>query len=291
MDRKARARPVVLVVLGGLGEREEPADNAVRLARTPVLKSLEHRHGRGLLAASGADVGLPPGFVGNSEVGHLSLGAGRMPCPPISRIESAILDDTLAANGVVRRIIGQAKDFGGRLHLIGLVSDGGVHSSLRHLFALIDVAKRARVRIVVHAFLDGRDTPPGTALRYVLEVKGKRAGGVGRIGTVSGRYWSMDRDNRWDRVHKCYRAIVASDVPRADSALRGIEQSYELGRSDEVVEPFVVFDYPGVSPVDTAIHFNVRGDRARELTFALAAPKFDFFSRKGGRAQFAGRYA
>jgi 2,3-bisphosphoglycerate-independent phosphoglycerate mutase len=282
---------VVLVILDGVGQREERSDNAVRLAQTPVLASLERQHPRGILAASGADVGLLPGQVGDSRSGHLSLGTGQLLPPAATRIEKAIHEGTLAANGVIRDIVARAKNSGGRLHLIGLLSDAGVHSSVGHLYALIDVAKNARVRAVVHALLDGRDVPQRTAARYVTELEGKLSGGVGRIGTVAGRHWGMDRDYRWERVQRCYRAMLAENTHRADSALRGIEQSYEGGSTDELLEPFVVSDYPGVSPVDTAIHFNFRGDRAHELTHALALPDFDAFVRKGGRAPFAGRYA
>jgi 2,3-bisphosphoglycerate-independent phosphoglycerate mutase len=287
----ARLRPVVLAVLDGFGVSEERAHNAVCLARTPVLDALEVRQPGARLAASGADVGLPPGQVGNSEAGHSTLGSGRVPNPALSRVDAAIAEGTLAANPVVREVIAKAKDFGGRLHLIGLVSDGGVHASLRHLLALIDVARKARVRVVVHALLDGHDAAPRTAPRYITELEARLAGGVGRIGTVSGRYWGMDREGRWERVQKVYRAVLAAEVQRIDSALRGIEQSYAIGRTDEFMEPFVVFDYPGVSPVDTAIHFNLRSGPARELTLALAAQKFEAFPRKNGRPPFAGRYA
>lgn len=208
-----------------------------------------------------------------------------------TRIDSVVRSQTLGDNNVVRRVVTQAKELGGRLHLIGLVSDGGVHSSLDHLAALIGVARTARVRVVVHAILDGRDVPPKTAPSYVAQLESKLAGGVGRIGTVGGRSWGMDADNRWDRVQKCYRAIVAAEVYRADSALAGIQEGYDAGKTDEGIDPFVVFDYPGVSPVDAAIHFNLRPDGARELTCALATSGFDHFARKGGRAPFAGRYA
>ncbi len=225
----------------------------------------------------------------------LSLGAGRPASTLGSRIDRAIREETLAADAAIRRIVSQAKDFGGRLHLIGLVSRGGVHSSLGHLFALIEIAKKARVRVVVHALLDGRDAPPGMAPRDIAELESNLAGGTGRIGTVGGRSWGMTGRNAAgrspDRLHRFYRAILAAEVYRADSAIRGIEQSYEAGKTDEFVEPFVVFDYPGVSPVDVAIHFNLRPDGARDLTLAMAGATFDGFARKGGRAPFAGRYA
>ncbi len=286
----ARPRPIVLVVLDGFGEREERADNAVRLAKTPVLASLEARYPRGLVGTSGPDVGLPPGQMGNSEVGHLNLGAGRIAMMDISRIDNCVHDGTLTKNDVIADVVAKAKASGGRLHLLGLVSDGGVHSMLTHLLALIDEAKREQVPVIVHAFLDGRDVQPGTAPRYIGELERKLAGGAGRIGTVSGRFWGMDRDNRWERVEKSYRAIAEAAGPRSETAQLGIENSYAVGKTDEFIEPFVVGDYDGIKPQDTALHFNFRPDRARELTNALAIAKFDHFARKGA-APFAGRYA
>jgi 2,3-bisphosphoglycerate-independent phosphoglycerate mutase len=286
-----RPRPIVLVVLDGFGERTERADNAVRLARTPTLSSIEANYPHGLVGTSGPEVGLPPGQMGNSEVGHLNLGAGRIATMDISKIDNAVYDGTLATNTVIRDLIRKAKESGGRLHLLGLVSDGGVHSLLAHLSALIDLAKGASVPVVVHAFLDGRDVQPGTAPRYVAELERKLTGQVGRIGTVSGRYWGMDRDNRWERVERSYRAIVEGEGARAASAQQGIEQSYAGGKTDEFVEPIVIGDYGGVKAGDVALHFNFRPDRARELTRALAIGGFDSFARKDGRPPFEGRYA
>jgi len=280
----------VLIILDGLGERQERADNAVRLAKTPVLSSLLERYPHTLIGTSGPDVGLPPGQMGNSEVGHLNFGAGRIAMMDISRIDNGVHDGTLAKNPILADVVGRAKKGGGRLHLVGLVSDGGVHSSLVHLGALIDVAKAAGVPVVVHSFLDGRDVQPGTAPRYVAEVERKLAGGAGVIGTVGGRYWGMDRDNRWERVEKAYRAIAEAAGPRAATAQQGIEQSYAAGKTDEFVMPFVVGGYDGVRPADAALHFNFRPDRARELTRALALPDFDAFPRPAG-PPFAGRYA
>jgi 2,3-bisphosphoglycerate-independent phosphoglycerate mutase len=280
----------VLVILDGLGERQERADNAVLLARTPVLSSLLARYPHTLIGTSGPDVGLPPGQMGNSEVGHLNFGAGRIAMMDISRIDNAVHDGKLAQNQVLSDVVARAKRGGGRLHLLGLVSDGGVHSSLVHVAALIDVARASGVPVVVHAFLDGRDVQPGTAPRYVAEVERKLGGGAGIVGTVGGRYWGMDRDNRWERVEKAYRAIVAAEGHRAGSAQAGIERSYAVGKTDEFVEPFVVEGYDGVRPGDAALHFNFRPDRARELTRALALADFDAFPRQSG-APLAGRYA
>jgi 2,3-bisphosphoglycerate-independent phosphoglycerate mutase len=289
MTAASRPRPLVLVILDGLGEREERADNAVRLARTPALSGLLERYPHTLIGTSGPDVGLPPGQMGNSEVGHLNFGAGRIAQMDITRIDNAVYDGTLARNAVIGDVVRLARERGGRLHLFGLVSDGGVHSSLTHLAALIDVARTAGVPVVVHAFLDGRDVQPGTAPRYVAEVERKLAG-AGIIGTVAGRYWGMDRDNRWERVERAYHAIVAADGPHAPTAQDGIEKSYGNGKTDEFVEPFVVGGYDGVRPGDAGLHFNFRPDRARELTRALALDGFDAFARSGG-APLGGRYA
>ncbi len=291
MSFKGRPRPLVLVILDGFGEREDRADNAVRLARTPVLGALEARYPHGLIGTSGPDVGLPPGQMGNSEVGHLNFGAGRIAVMDIARIDNAVHDGTLSSNPVIGDVVRKAKERGGRLHLLGLVSDGGVHSSLGHLFAVIDVAKRAGVTVVVHAFLDGRDVQPGTAPRFIAGLEAQLAGGAGSIGTVAGRYWGMDRDNRWERVQRSYLAIVEAQAPRAATAQDGIERSYAAGKTDEFVEPFVVSDYEGAKPGDTALHFNFRPDRARELTRALALAAFDGFPRSTARPPFEGRYA
>jgi 2,3-bisphosphoglycerate-independent phosphoglycerate mutase len=287
----ARPKPLVLIILDGFGERAERADNAIRLARAPALSALFERYPRGLLGTSGPDVGLPEGQMGNSEVGHLNIGAGRIAMMDISKIDNEVHDHTLGDNAVLVGVIAKAKKSKGRLHLFGLVSDGGVHSSLTHLFALIDVAKSAGVPVVVHAFLDGRDVQPGTAPRYLASLEDKLAGGAGRIGTVAGRYWAMDRDNRWERVERAYRAIVEGKGARAASAREGVDASYAAGKTDEFVEPFVVADYQGVSPEDAALHFNFRPDRARELTRALAIDDFDAFPRVGAHAPFEGRYA
>jgi 2,3-bisphosphoglycerate-independent phosphoglycerate mutase len=286
-----RPRPLVLVILDGFGERAERADNAVRLAHAPVMASLLGRYPHGLIGASGPDVGLPPGQMGNSEVGHLNFGAGRIALMDISRIDAELEAGTLGDNPVLRDVTARAAASGGRLHLLGLVSDGGVHSSLRHLCGLLDVARAGAVKVVVHAFLDGRDVQPGTAPRFLAEVERKLAGGAGTIGTVSGRYWAMDRDHRWERVERAYRAIVDGDGPRAKTAHEGVEKSYGAGKTDEFVEPFVVGDYRGVAAGDVALHFNFRPDRARELTRALALADFDGFARVGAVAPFAGRYA
>ncbi len=270
------------MILDGYGERQESADNAVRLAKSPVLDDLRARYAHSLISTSGPDVGLPPGQMGNSEVGHLNFGAGRIAMMDIARIDNAVHDGTIGKNPVIAAMVAAAKLASGKLHLLGLLSDGGVHSTISHVFALIDMAYAAGVPVVVHAFLDGRDVQPGTAPGYVKRLEAHLAG-KGVIGSVGGRYWGMDRDNRWARVEKAYKAIVQVDSPRFTSAEAGIEASYAAKKTDEFVEPFVVGDYPGVDVGrDAALHFNFRPDRARELTRALAQPVFDEFSRKDG---------
>jgi 2,3-bisphosphoglycerate-independent phosphoglycerate mutase len=271
----------VLVILDGFGERAEVSDNAVRMAKTPSLDALYARYPHTTIGTSGPDVGLPPGQMGNSEVGHLNFGAGRIALMDISRIDEVVRSGTLSENPVIAEIVGAAKKKGGKLHLLGLASDGGVHSSLDHLFALIDLAHIHKVDVVVHAFLDGRDVQPGTAPGYLERIEAHLIG-KGKVGTVSGRYWAMDRDNRWDRVERAYSAIARAKAPRAESARNGIRASFDQGKTDEFVEPFVVSDYGGVDVgKDAALHFNFRPDRARELTRALAMPGFDAFPREG----------
>jgi 2,3-bisphosphoglycerate-independent phosphoglycerate mutase len=277
-----------LVILDGFGERSERDDNAVRLANAPRLAELFAKYPHGLIGTSGPDVGLPPGQMGNSEVGHLNFGAGRIAMMDISRIDNAVFDGSLAKNPVIAARIAQAKEAGGRLHLLGLCSDGGVHSLLTQIMAVIDAAHGGGVPVVMHCFLDGRDVQPRTAPKYVAELE-KHLAGKGVIGTVGGRYWGMDRDNRWERVQKAYDAIVHAKGPRHASAVAGIEASIAAGKTDEFVEPFIVGDYAGVAiGKDSAQHCNFRPDRARELTRALAVEKFDGFARDG--APFSGRY-
>ena len=283
-----KPRPLVLMILDGFGERTERADNAVRLANAPRLAELFAKYPHGLIGTSGPDVGLPPGQMGNSEVGHLNFGAGRIAMMDISRIDNAVFDGSLGKNQVIRDRIAQAKEAGGALHLFGLCSDGGVHSLLTQIMAVIDAAHGSGVRCIMHAFLDGRDVQPKTAPRYVAELE-RHLEGKGVIGTVSGRYWAMDRDNRWERVQRAFDAIVSAKGPRHANAVAGIEASIAAGKTDEFVEPFVVGDYAGVAiGKDSAQHCNFRPDRARELTRALAVEKFDGFPRE--TAPFFGRY-
>jgi 2,3-bisphosphoglycerate-independent phosphoglycerate mutase len=284
MSPVASPRPVVLVILDGFGERAESTDNAIRLAKTPALDALYAEYPHSLIGTSGPDVGLPVGQMGNSEVGHLNFGAGRIALMDITRIDVEVAEGSIGRNAALRAAIDLAKARSGRLHLLGLVSAGGVHSSLDHLFALIDVAAASAVEVVVHAFLDGRDTPPESGAGY-MRLLLERLQGKGNVGVVCGRYWAMDRDQRWDRVERAYRAIVMADAPRVTGALEAIQASYVAKQSDEFVEPVVVGAYDGVDAnKDVAICFNFRPDRAREITQALTAPSFTHFARPVDRA-------
>ena len=286
-----RPRPVVLMILDGLGERAETDSNAVRLATTPNLDALYARYPHGVIGTSGPDVGLPVGQMGNSEVGHLNFGAGRIALMDIMRIDASVADASIGDNPVIAGVMEKARADGGRLHLFGLVSDGGVHSHINQLFALIDAAEKRGVSVVVHAFLDGRDVQPGTAPGYLSALE-QHLGGKGIVGTVSGRFWGMDRDNRWERVEKAYTAIVDARAPRFPTSLAGFHASVAAGKADEFVEPFVVGDYAGiVRGKDTGLHFNFRPDRARELTRAFAVDAFTEFARGEALAPLSGRYA
>ena len=269
---------VVLLILDGYGAREATPDNAIALAAKPNLDSLFAEAACTTIGTSGEDVGLPAGQMGNSEVGHLNFGAGRIAMMELSRIDQAVARGTLGENAVIVSALRAAA--GHRLHLFGLLSDGGVHSSNQHLFAVIDLAKAAGVEVVVHAFLDGRDVQPGTAPRFLRGLLA-HLDGKGTLGTVAGRFWAMDRDQRWERVERAFAAVVRAEGPREVDAVAAVERSIAAGRTDEFVEPFVVGAYAGVAPGDVGLHTNFRPDRARELTRALAAEAFDAFDRRG----------
>ncbi len=280
-----RPRPLVLAILDGFGERQEREGNAVRLSITPNLEALS-KHAHSLIGTSGPDVGLPPGQMGNSEVGHLNFGAGRIALMDIMRIDVTIAEKKLRQNPIIDRTFLCAKHNKSRLHLFGLVSDGGVHSSLEHLFALIDAAAAEDIPVVVHAFLDGRDTPPKSAGGYIHKLEAALEK-KGVIGTISGRYYAMDRDKRWDRVHRAYKAIVRGDAPRADSAFEALSAAYARGVTDEFVEPIRIGDYEGIRGdfmadfaagekpqwqwvgQEAGFAFNFRPDRMRELSAML----------------------
>jgi len=258
--------------------------NAVAAANTPVLDELWNTCPHTFLEASGPAVGLPQGQMGNSEVGHLNMGAGRVVYQELTRIDNVISDDSFFNNTVLLEACAWAREHTGRLHLMGLVSDGGVHSSLQHLYALLRLAKRERVpEVAIHCFLDGRDTPPDSAVGYLaqLEAEASRIG-VGRIASITGRYYAMDRDRRWDRVKRAYDALTQGVGASAASADLAITASYKAGIFDEFVVPTLI-GAPGQQQLmgdgDAVIFFNFRPDRARELTYAFTQPDFEGFSR------------
>jgi 2,3-bisphosphoglycerate-independent phosphoglycerate mutase len=273
-----RRRPVMLVVLDGWGWREETADNAVRLARTPTFDRLWSSCPHALLKTSGHDVGLPDGQMGNSEVGHLNIGAGRIVKQTLQRITDAIADHEIDQAPALRGLIERLRRSGGTCHLMGLVSPGGVHSHQDHAAALARLLAEAGIPTVVHAFTDGRDTPPRSAGDDLRNLAAALPPAV-KIATVSGRYYAMDRDKRWERVTKAYQALVAADAPRFPDAAAVIADSYAQDKNDEFVVPAVVGDYRGMKDGDGVLCFNFRADRVREILLALLDPKFSGFAR------------
>ncbi len=274
--------PAALVIMDGYGLSGEREGNAVALANTPNLDRLYAEYPWQPLECSGLAVGLPEGQMGNSEVGHLNIGAGRVVYQELTRINAAIADGTLAENPVLRDAIDGAVKAGRAVHLMGLVSDGGVHSHITHLYALLELARaRGAKDVFIHAFLDGRDVPPESGAAFVAQV-GRRAGeiGVGVVATVCGRYWAMDRDNRWDRVERAWRLLVLGQGREAESALVAIRQSYSNGVTDEFVAPAKTAGIDArMQDGDAVVFFNFRPDRAREITRALVDPAFDEFER------------
>jgi len=290
----SRPRPVTLVILDGWGLAPDVNGNAVRRAKTPNMDLWTAGYPHTSLGCAGEAVGLVAGQMGNSNVGHLNLGAGRVVYQDLARINRAVADGTFFENPVLVEAARRAAAGGRTLHLMGLLSPGGVHSHQEHLFALLRLAARAGVGdVVVHAFLDGRDEPPQSALPFLEELRRAIAEtGVGRVGTVSGRYYAMDRDRRWERTEKAYLAIVAGRGRTADSAEQAVKSAYERGETDEFVEPTVIVDQGSpprpvglVRAGDSVVFFNFRPDRARQLTRAFIFEDFDGFQRPGGRVE------
>jgi 2,3-bisphosphoglycerate-independent phosphoglycerate mutase len=271
-------RPVMLAVLDGWGWREETADNAVRQARTPAFDRLWAAGPHALLRTSGADVGLPPGQMGNSEVGHLNIGAGRIVKQTLQRITDAIADGEIARSPALRGLIERLREGGGVCHLMGLASPGGVHSHQDHAAALAGILAQAGVAALVHAFTDGRDTPPRSAEEDIRRLAAALPPSV-PIATVCGRYYAMDRDKRWERVAKAYAAIVEADGPRFPDAGAVIADAYAHDLGDEFVLPAVVGGYRGMRDGDAVLCFNFRADRVREILSALLDPGFSGFAR------------
>lgn len=279
----ASKRPVALVIMDGLAYGAPTASlegDAVRQADTPILDDLTARWPHARLDASGLAVGLPEGQMGNSEVGHLNIGAGRTVYQELTRIDLAIADGSLRENAVLLEAIDGAVHSGGSVHLMGLVSDGGVHSSIQHLYALIELAaSRGAQQILIHAFLDGRDTPPTSGSGYLgdLEVRCAELG-AGRIATVMGRYYAMDRDQRWERTERAWQCLVEGQAAPAQDAVGAVRDSYAQGITDEFMLPRAI-GYDGMTDGDAVIFFNFRPDRARQITRALVDPVFTGFTR------------
>ena len=279
-------KPTVLMILDGFGLNEKTEGNAIAQAKTPVIDGLMKDYPFVKGNASGLAVGLPDGQMGNSEVGHLNMGAGRIVYQELTRITKEISDGDFFKNQALLDGMENVKKNGSDLHLYGLLSNGGVHSHITHLFGLLEMAKKEGVEnVYVHCFLDGRDTPPASAETYIAELQEKmKEKEVGKIATLSGRFYAMDRDKRWERVKKCYDALVNGEGEKAGDAIKAIEDSYQKEVFDEFVEPTVICN--GNEPVakieenDSVIFFNFRPDRARQITRALVDPDFDGFETK-----------
>ncbi len=280
MKPRSRPRPLVLCILDGWGERGPAADNAIEGARIPIWRQLLARWPNARLQASEHFVGLPEGQMGNSEVGHTNLGAGRLVMQDLPRIDAAIASGELARMPALREFIAALQRTGGTAHLLGLLSPGGVHSHQRQIAALGRILAAAGVPVAVHAFLDGRDTPPKSALAYIDDFEHEVAGLSGlRIASVVGRYYAMDRDQRWDRVERAYRLITEADGEAAMNAADAVEAGYARGESDEFVQPTAIGEYRGMHDGDGVLFANFRADRMREIAAALLDPDFSGFAR------------
>jgi 2,3-bisphosphoglycerate-independent phosphoglycerate mutase len=283
----AAAKPVLLLILDGFGCRQADAFNAITSAAKPNFDRLWHQYPHTLIQASEAAVGLPAGQMGNSEVGHLNIGAGRVVYQEYTRIDRAINSGYFPSNPALQEVIGKLKANGAALHIFGLLSDGGVHSHENHIHAMLDLALREGIKnVYVHAFLDGRDTPPKSAEAYIRCLQDKMDGlRGGKIASIVGRYYAMDRDKRWDRVKIAYDLITLGRAEyQACSAGLGIEMAYARGETDEFIKPTAIVE-PGCEPVrmhdgDAVVFMNFRSDRAREITKAFIVPEFKEFDRE-----------
>jgi 2,3-bisphosphoglycerate-independent phosphoglycerate mutase len=279
-----RKRPLLLIILDGYGLRDSVEANAIAAAKKPNLDKLFSGYPHSKLEASGMSVGLPEGQMGNSEVGHLNIGAGRIVYQDFTRITKSIREGDLFRNKTLLNALENVRKYGSSLHFMGLLSDGGVHSHNTHLYALLELAKREGIRkVYVHAFLDGRDVPPKSALAYISDAEEKMNELVGEFASISGRYYAMDRDKRWDRVEKAYEAMTSGHGITADSALLAVENAYTRGETDEFVTPTVILKnnkpVSQISENDSIVFFNFRSDRAREITRAFTDSNFKDFKR------------
>lgn len=279
-----RKKPISLIVLDGYGLSHAETGNAVAAANTPNLDKYMATCPHSVLHCSGLDVGLPQGQMGNSEVGHTNMGAGRVVYQELTRITKSIEDGDFFENDALVGAMNNCGKHNSALHIMGLLSDGGVHSHITHLYAILEMAKRKGLdKVYVHCLLDGRDVPPTSGVHYVEALLDKMQElGIGKIATVMGRYYAMDRDNRWDRVAMGYGAMVLGQGNRADSALTAVEKSYGADTTDEFVLPTIIGDAPPIGPNDSLVFFNFRPDRAREITRAFVDTEFDGFPRDKG---------
>ena len=288
--RANRPRPVVLLILDGWGHRDDPADNAIAQANVPTWRRLLAEHPTTLIHTEGRHVGLPDGQMGNSEVGHMNIGAGRIVYQDLTRIDAAIEDESFFANAELNAACDAAIAGNGTLHLMGLLSPGGVHSHELHLFAMLELAARRGVpRVAVHAFLDGRDTPPRSAQPSLRALVDRcRALGNAHVASVSGRYYAMDRDQRWERVRLAWDAVVEAQ-DQAPDALAALQAAYARGENDEFVKPTAIAGAQPIADGDAIVFMNFRADRARQLSAAFVAPGFDGFG-EGVRRPALSRY-
>ncbi|BEP28749.1 2,3-bisphosphoglycerate-independent phosphoglycerate mutase [Helicovermis profundi] len=286
-------KPVALIILDGWGKSNMNNGNAIFNANTPNYDGYMKKFPNTLLGASGLDVGLPDGQMGNSEVGHLNIGSGRVIYQALTRVTKSIKDGDFFENEVLLKAVNNAKINNSSLHLMGLLSDGGVHSHIKHLFAFLDLAKRNGVdKVYLHAFLDGRDTPPQSGINYLAEVENyMKKNEIGKIATISGRYYAMDRDQRWERVEIAYKALVNGEGNKSTSVKDAIEKSYAEGLTDEFVLPTVILENnkptATISENDSIIFFNFRPDRAREITRSIVDIDFNGFKRNYFKTDFA----
>lgn len=276
-------KPLILMILDGFGIAPEKG-NAIKAAKKPNIDKLFAENPVTQIGASGMDVGLPDGQMGNSEVGHTNMGAGRIVYQELTRITKTINEDKLKENEAIVNAMDKALENGTALHLMGLLSSGGVHSHITHLYGILELAKKKGLEnVYIHTFLDGRDVPPSSAAEFMDELLAKtKEIGIGKVATVSGRYYAMDRDNNWDRVEKTYAAMVYGEGEKAECPVCAVKNSYDKGVTDEFVVPVVVDGGAQVKPNDSVIFFNFRPDRAREITRTFVDPDFKGFERKNG---------
>ena len=275
-------KPISLIILDGFGINDNAEGNAIKAANTPNIDKLFAENPSTKISASGLDVGLPDGQMGNSEVGHTNIGAGRIVYQELTRITKSISDGDFFENPEFTAAVENCKKNGSALHLMGLLSSGGVHSHNTHLYALVELAKRAGLeKVYVHCFMDGRDVPPESGIDFVKELSDKLSEiGTGKIATIEGRYYAMDRDNRWERVVKAYNAIVKAEGEKFGCPVSAVEKSYAAEVTDEFIVPTVSEGYEGMKAGDSVIFFNFRPDRAREITRTLVDPEFSGFERE-----------